>query len=155
MIRQNPIFVWRSKSQTLTTASPTNISDVRHCGDSCYCLPNRIANAFDCSKALYQRHLWKSWIELLVFEIRGALRYLVSFVQFKKREKHPWRSVTFNKLKVSFLHRCCSRFLNCINGSKSCNASHNQSILPNKQICIGYKKLHQKSAFLIFDLRFR
>ena len=30
--------------------------------------------------------------------IRDALRDLVPFVQFKKREKHPWRSVTFRKL---------------------------------------------------------
>ena len=27
-----------------------------------------------------------------------ALRNLVPFVQFKKREKHPWRSVTFSKV---------------------------------------------------------
>ena len=26
------------------------------------------------------------------------LRYLVPFVQFKKREKHPWRSITFSKV---------------------------------------------------------
>ena len=26
-----------------------------------------------------------------------ALRDLVAFVQFKKREKHPWRSVNFSK----------------------------------------------------------
>ena len=26
-----------------------------------------------------------------------ALRELVHFVQFQKREKHPWRSVTFSK----------------------------------------------------------
>ena len=26
-----------------------------------------------------------------------ALRDLVPFVQFKKREKHPWRSVIFSK----------------------------------------------------------
>ena len=38
--------------------------------------------------------------------ICGALRDLVPFVQFKKREKHPWRSVNFT------------------NGTKSCNASH-------------------------------
>ena len=29
---------------------------------------------------------------------RGALRDLVLFVQFKKREKHPWRSVNFSKV---------------------------------------------------------
>ena len=28
-----------------------------------------------------------------------ALRDLVPFVQFKKREKHPWRSATFSKVK--------------------------------------------------------
>ena len=31
-------------------------------------------------------------------DIYDALRDLVSFVQFKKREKHPWRSVTFSKV---------------------------------------------------------
>ena len=28
----------------------------------------------------------------------GALRDLVPFVQFKNREKHQWRSVTFSKM---------------------------------------------------------
>ena len=61
------------------------------------------------------------------------LRDLVPFVQFKKREKHPSRSVTFSKvaglkpatlLKVKFFHGCFSRFLNCVNGTKSHNASY-------------------------------
>ena len=30
--------------------------------------------------------------------ICGALRDLVSFVQFKKREKRPWRNVNFSKV---------------------------------------------------------
>ena len=30
--------------------------------------------------------------------IFGALRDLVPFLQFKKREKHPWRSVNFSKV---------------------------------------------------------
>ena len=30
--------------------------------------------------------------------ICGVLRDLVPFVQFKKREKHPWRSVNFSKI---------------------------------------------------------
>ena len=30
--------------------------------------------------------------------ICGALRILLPFVQFSKREKHPWRSVTFSKV---------------------------------------------------------
>ena len=29
--------------------------------------------------------------------MRDALQHLVSFVQFTKREKHPWRSATFIK----------------------------------------------------------
>ena len=58
-----------------------------------------------------------------------ALRDLVSFVQFKKREKHPWRSVTFSKvagslLKVTLLHGCFSHFLNCTIGTESCKTSH-------------------------------
>ena len=37
-----------------------------------------------------------------------SLRDLVSFKQFKKREKHPWRSVTFNKVAgfSNFLKLC-------------------------------------------------
>ena len=31
-------------------------------------------------------------------QICDALRYLVAYVQFKKREKHPWRSVNFSKV---------------------------------------------------------
>ena len=30
--------------------------------------------------------------------ICGALRDLAPFIQFKKREKHPWRSVNFSKV---------------------------------------------------------
>ena len=61
-----------------------------------------------------------------------ALRDLVPFVQFKKREKHPWRNVNFNKvadlkpatlLKLTLLYGYFSRFLNCRNGTKSRNAS--------------------------------
>ena len=59
----------------------------------------------------------------------GALRDLVVFVQFEKREKHPWRNFTFSKvadfsLKVTLLHGCFSRFLNCTNATKSRKASH-------------------------------
>ena len=36
------------------------------------------------------------------FKIKcDILRDLVPFAQFKKREKHPWRSVTFNKVAGS------------------------------------------------------
>ena len=33
-----------------------------------------------------------------VSEICDTLRDLIPFLQFKKREKHPWRSVTFSKV---------------------------------------------------------
>ena len=33
-----------------------------------------------------------------MFLICGALRDLVAFVQFKKREKLPWRNVNFSKV---------------------------------------------------------
>ena len=33
--------------------------------------------------------------------ICGALRDLVPFVQVRKREKHPWRSVTFRNIYFS------------------------------------------------------
>ena len=45
-----------------------------------------------------------------IFNIKcDVLSGLESFVPFKKREKHTWRSATFNKvtlLKVTLLHRC-------------------------------------------------
>ena len=63
----------------------------------------------------------------ITFFICGALRDIVSFVQFKKRKKHPWRSATFNILKETLLHRCFSRFLNYKNGTKCRKAHH---ILP-------------------------
>ena len=61
--------------------------------------------------------------------ICDVLRDLVPFVQSKKREKHPWRNVTFRLkpvtlLKVTLLHGCVSCFLNCKNGAKSRDASH-------------------------------
>ena len=47
---------------------------------------------------------------------------LLRFVQSKKREKHLWKRVTFNKaetlLKVRRLYECFLSFLNCINGTK-------------------------------------
>ena len=59
--------------------------------------------------------------------ICDALRDLAPIVQFEKREKHPWRSVTFSKpatlLKVILLHGCFSRFLKCTSGTKSRKAS--------------------------------
>ena len=78
--------------------------------------------------------------------------FLVQFLQFKKRGKDPWRSVTFSKVagflraiwyhlynfksvknthegvgyltKITLLHRCFLRFLKCSDGAKSRKASH-------------------------------
>ena len=54
------------------------------------------------------------------FIICDALRDLAVFVQFKKREKHPWRSVT----KSSTPPWVFSRFLDYAHGTKSDKASH-------------------------------
>ena len=40
----------------------------------------------------------KSFSNQYKIENCGALSDLVPFVQFKKREKHPWRSVNFSKV---------------------------------------------------------
>ena len=57
------------------------------------------------------------------------LRDLVPFVQFKKREKHPWRSATFSKVPGYFTKSNTPPweffmffFLNCTNGTKPRNA---------------------------------
>ena len=42
----------------------------------------------------------------VTFPICGALRDLVPFVQFKKLEKHPWRSVDFSKVADLSLQLC-------------------------------------------------
>ena len=42
--------------------------------------------------------------------ICGALRDLVPFVQFKKREKHPWRSANFSNV-AGFSLFCSGVFL--------------------------------------------
>ena len=58
---------------------------------------------------------------------------MVPFVQFKKREKQPWRSVNFIKvaafkpatlLKLTLPYGYFSSFLKFTNGTKSCNAPH-------------------------------
>ena len=55
--------------------------------------------------------------------ICDALRDLVLFVQFKKREKHPWRSVNFST-KSNTPPWVISRFLNYTNGTKSRKTSY-------------------------------
>ena len=42
--------------------------------------------------------LLKRLLVILISSICNAMRDLLPFVQFKKREKQPWRSVTFSKI---------------------------------------------------------
>ena len=46
----------------------------------------------------------QSFLSVKMPQICDALRDLVAFVQFKKREKHPWRSVNFSK--VAYFKKC-------------------------------------------------
>ena len=80
----------------------------------------------------YNKHtMTKLFRKNLIVMYCGIWYYLYNF---KKREKYPWRSVTFNKfskvanlatlLKVTLLHGSFRRFLNCTNGSKSRKASN-------------------------------
>ena len=59
--------------------------------------------------SLFKCQVTMSWKSLNLILVRlgnhtdlrtdsGALRDLVQFVQFKKRERHPWRSVNFRKV---------------------------------------------------------
>ena len=81
-------------------------------------------------KSLYQKEFMFQILSLLL--IWDALHDLVPFVQFKKCEKRPWKSVTFSKaaglsvtfLKVTLLYGCFSWFLNCTYGTKSRKTSH-------------------------------
>ena len=45
-------------------------------------------------------------------QICDVLRDLVPFVQFKKREKHPWRSVIL-QMVPNATHHTYQRFTNC------------------------------------------
>ena len=51
---------------------------------------------------------WENSVRIIC----DALRDLLSFVQFKKREKHPWRRVTFSKVAGFTKSRNASQMLN-------------------------------------------
>ena len=54
----------------------------------------------------------------LIFNVCGALRSIVPFVQFKKHEKHSWSSVTFTPLVFFTFSKLCKY------GTKSRKVSH-------------------------------
>ena len=72
--------------------------------------------------------------------MRYALPDLEPFVEFKKREKHLWRSVTLCP-KETFAHGCLSRFLNCKIGTKFRRASQ-----------MNYEQW-QQALFFLHDLK--
>ena len=92
---------------------------------------------------IFKRHFYKvaTVVKVTVVTIRSnncdALHNLVPVVQFKKREKHPWRSVTFSKVASLACNITKSntppwvflRFLNCTNGAKSRNASQRNFLI--------------------------
>ena len=47
-------------------------------------------------------------VRLMIKSVCDALHDLVRSVQFKKREKHPWRSVTFSKIMYKW-HQIAQR----------------------------------------------
>ena len=83
---------------------------------------------------LLARH-FQHRFDIFFKKICGALRDLVPVLQFKKREKHPWRSVNLIKLQASACNFTKSNtppwvfftFLNCAHSTKSRNAPHNES----------------------------
>ena len=55
-------------------------------------------------KLLISLLISQEW-EFSLLSICGALIDLVPFVQFKKREKHPWRGIAFSKVVGFSLQR--------------------------------------------------
>ena len=82
-----------SKESTLPTKRPKpNYSILQY-------LDGSESSAKSYSPASAQDYFRQIYHEALC--CRDALRDLVPFVQFKKREKHPWRSVTFSNFTKS------------------------------------------------------
>ena len=59
-------------------------------------------SSFSSSQFLRVLHrVQSSCTAITLITIRDVLRDLLPFVQFKKRKKHPWRSITFSKVAGS------------------------------------------------------
>ena len=64
-------------------------------------MAKKISNGFNLQKqgsSIISNVLSLVMTYVLVIRMCDALRDLVPFVQFKRREKHPWRSVNFSKV---------------------------------------------------------
>ena len=71
----------------------------------------------DTGQNCYNVNFTISYYHAHKLHICDALRDLVPFLQLKKREKHPWRSVTFSKVAGHV-------FLSCTNSTKTHKTSH-------------------------------
>ena len=72
-------------------------------------------------------------LEMTLSIICNALHDLVSFLQFKKREKHPWRSVTFSKVTCLCAKRLICHIKHFKNGKhkKSLNKKMSSKVINN------------------------
>ena len=91
--------------------------------------------------------IFPRWNEFAAFSqshaimIYYALRDLIPFVQFKKRKKHPWRSVNFSKVAWVFfmffkLYECY-QIAQCITYAESFNFLRIflNKALPERKLC--------------------
>ena len=73
------------------------------------------------------------------------MRDIVSFAQFKKRQKQLKKSFTFSKV-AGYLHGYYSRFLNCTNGAKLRKASHIHALGREEVIAMGTERIKNKKS---------
>ena len=80
-----------------------------------------------------------------------SLRDLVSFKQFKKREKHPWRSVTFNKVAgfSNFLKLC--KWYQIAKATHMADKEHDRE----PKTWIGFAKTQMTTFSFFFDFAAR
>ena len=57
---------------------------------------SKVVNSNECRSKKYTR---KNQIQIKCFSYSDPLDDLVPFLQFKKREKHPWSKVTFTRFE--------------------------------------------------------
>ena len=88
-----------------------------------------------------KRTVWKKNLKLPKKPICDALRDLVQFVQFKKREKHPWRSVNFSKVAEWYQIEQRTTYLHLLSDSSFC--------LINNKSLIGLLSRYNLPVFLV------
>ena len=92
---------------------------------------------------LTKRIIYNSFDDNKIYNKWDSLSELVRFVQFKKREKQPWRSVTFSKV---------AGFLNCTNGTEVRKTSNSINTQINSFVNSKRDKSSLNSDFVYFIL---